>query len=270
MPRIQSPSSINTFKQCPRKYYYQYIAKLEQKPSIHLLRGEIVHNVLEEFFKMKEVPAEGYALRFQLEALSLFKKYWDANILALTQLVSAEALSFYLHESQLMVLNMVGIYEARYGRELSKGLTAQEAFGKITPRVEQEFISPKYQVRGFMDAIEEGDHGLRIMDYKTSKHAEISEAYRLQLAIYALLYEEEHGRRPDKVGIYFLKESEKLLDVNDELLELAQREIAYVHKKTQSDKIDEYPKKPSRLCKWSTGQCDFYEHCFATPLLKIH
>ena len=50
--RVESPSSINTFKQCPRKYYYVYVKKLETLPSIHLIRGKIVHSVLEDFFKV--------------------------------------------------------------------------------------------------------------------------------------------------------------------------------------------------------------------------
>ena len=112
------------------------------------------------------------------------------------------------------------------------------------------------------------------MDYKTSKKSEISEAYRLQLAIYALLYEEKHGHRPAKVGIYFLNESEKLLDVNEELLRLAKMEIDMIHAATEPDHLEAYPMKISRLCNYGSGKCDFYEKCFSSDdrfneLLKI-
>ena len=50
---MQSPSSINTYKQCPRKHFYQYILNLPTKPSIYLIRGSIVHEVLEKFFDIK-------------------------------------------------------------------------------------------------------------------------------------------------------------------------------------------------------------------------
>ena len=46
-----SPSSINSYLRCPRCYFYNYIAKLEQPPSIHLTKGNIVHKTLEDFFK---------------------------------------------------------------------------------------------------------------------------------------------------------------------------------------------------------------------------
>ena len=50
--RVESPSSINTFLQCNRKYYYQYIEKLPTKPSIHTVRGNIAHSTLENFYAL--------------------------------------------------------------------------------------------------------------------------------------------------------------------------------------------------------------------------
>ena len=76
MARVESPSSINTFKQCPRKYYYHYIEELPTSPSIHLIRGNIVHSVLEDFFDFdrKTIETED-ALRMHL--FLLFEKYWN-------------------------------------------------------------------------------------------------------------------------------------------------------------------------------------------------
>ena len=49
--RRLSPSSINTWFKCPRGFYYQYIKKSKTKPSIHLVKGIIVHEVLEYFYR---------------------------------------------------------------------------------------------------------------------------------------------------------------------------------------------------------------------------
>ena len=49
--RIQSPSSINMYKRCPRKYYLHYILKKPIKPNIHLFRGSTVHSTIEIFEK---------------------------------------------------------------------------------------------------------------------------------------------------------------------------------------------------------------------------
>ena len=57
--RVQSPSSINLFKQCPRKYFYQYVRELKTLTNIHQVRGNIAHTVLEKFF---DVNTEEYNL----------------------------------------------------------------------------------------------------------------------------------------------------------------------------------------------------------------
>ena len=41
--RILSPTSINTYLNCPRKFYLRYIQRLKSRPTIHLIRGQIVH-----------------------------------------------------------------------------------------------------------------------------------------------------------------------------------------------------------------------------------
>ena len=48
-----SPSKINTYMKCPREFYYKYIAKIPEKKTIHLFRGTLVHQVLEDLFKKK-------------------------------------------------------------------------------------------------------------------------------------------------------------------------------------------------------------------------
>jgi ATP-dependent helicase/DNAse subunit B len=74
--RVQSPSSINTYNQCPRKYYYQYILKLPTRPSIHLVRGNIAHSVLEDFFSITHLTLESVMEEgFEQFALKLLRQY---------------------------------------------------------------------------------------------------------------------------------------------------------------------------------------------------
>jgi hypothetical protein len=89
----------------------------------------------------------------------------------------------------------------------------------------------------------------------------MSEDYRLQLAIYSLLYHEKYGKYPEKVGLFLLRHGERVIDVDDSLLEFARQEVAKVHKSTQSKNMEDYRKQKSILCKWRTGQCDFYDRC---------
>ena len=77
--RIQSPSSINAYKQCSRKYYYRYILKLPTIESIHLIRGKIIHCVLEDFFKIEisTINKEHYEFELNIFLQSLLKKEWE-------------------------------------------------------------------------------------------------------------------------------------------------------------------------------------------------
>jgi CRISPR/Cas system-associated exonuclease Cas4 (RecB family) len=82
--------------------------------------------------------------------------------------------------------------------------------------------------------------------------------YKLQLAIYALLYEEKHGKKPDIVGVDFLRHKSHHLKVDQELVDFAKLECRFIQEQTISEDIEDYSKKKGFLCNY----CDFYEHCF--------
>lgn len=260
--RIQSPSSINIYKQCPRKYYYIYIKKLKTLPSIHLVRGSIAHEALEDFFKLdpQKLPASGYEELLHGLLVDFLKNKWHAHKEELDGLALTEAQQlFYYEETEQMLVYWVRRFISKLHAE---ELPFAEAFRKWVPLTEQEYISHEHKVKGFIDAIHTFDREVILMDYKTSKKDEITPEYRLQLAIYALLYMERHGTLPSKAGINFLRHGERMIDVDEELLTLARREIELIHVNTESTNIDDYPMKPGPLCKWSSGQCDFFELCY--------
>ncbi len=260
MPRVQSPSSIGCFKQCPRKYYYQYIAKIETKANVHQVRGNIAHKVLELFFDqdIDRLTMDSFELGLMEIMQDSLLREWNAAESKLKTLgLTPAQRQFYFEDTLLMLLNWLNHFVRKiYTLEGS----FPERFAKVTPIREEMFSSKSLKARGVIDAIENHDGKISIMDYKTSKHSN-EEEYRLQLAIYTLLYFEKHKKMPDKVGIYFLKDRAKYIDVDESLLELARTEIALIHRLTQSDSMQNYQRSPSKLCKWSTGQCDFYDIC---------
>ena len=67
----------------------------------------------------------------------------------------------------------------------AKSSNVKEAFKSLTPLTEQKFVSEPHKVLGFIDAIHEDEQGTTLIDYKTSKNDDITEEYKLQLAIYA-------------------------------------------------------------------------------------
>ncbi len=260
MPRVQSPSSINTFKLCPRKYYYLYIEKRKTKPSIHLTRGTVVHENLEQFF-LRPIQHTTGLLETDLafHALTILKERWLANDEEVQSLgLTAAEITSYKEETTMMVLNWVRHLHKTLTQEMQEGRTLEKAFARHTPRMEEQYISQELNVRGYIDAIHERDGEVHIRDYKTSKHPIISEEYKTQLGIYALLYQRTHGIVPDTVGIFFLKHGEQLLQVNDALLAAADTDIRWVHERTQTNEKQDYPKRLNPLCRF----CDFNDECW--------
>jgi len=267
MSRVESPSSINTYKQCPRRYFYRYIEKLPSKPSIYLIRGKIVHSVLEDFFDIDESITTVDDLRVRL--FWLLEKKWVENREELKSLELGDTkLNEYYEETKRTMQNWFSRFKEKMAMQTQKNKSFLEAFKHLTPIREKEFKSNNHQVRGFIDVIYEMDDSVVILDYKTGKKTDISPEYRLQLGVYALMYEETTGRKPDFVGIDFLNHTERVLAVDQKIVDEAKRDIEYVHSKTISTNIKDYSQKPSPLCKWSTGQCDYYEQCFGKDLNK--
>ena len=163
----------------------------------------------------------------------------------------------------LMLLNWANQFIENFSRtRQEKELSILQTFQQLTPVREQKFVSDNYSVQGFIDAIHHVGNEVQIIDYKTNASLELKEENKLQLAIYSLLYQEKHGVTPSKVGIFFLRHKLKLLKVDEELLGLARKEIELIHAHTsKSAQIEQYPRTTGPLCKWSTGQCDFFEVC---------
>jgi CRISPR/Cas system-associated exonuclease Cas4 (RecB family) len=262
--RLQSPSSINTFNQCPRKYFYRYILKLPTKTSIQLIRGKIAHSVLEDFFdanvsNLTNETAEPY-LRQSLQ--DLLMNHWQKQESEIQEFnLNPDQEKFYFAETMMMLLNWFQQFMTKV--EQHQG-TFQEVFKKLTPIREQRYVSEEHYVQGFIDAIEDIDGRVHVTDYKTSTNLKISDDYRLQLGIYALLYNEKHGRLPNQTSVYFLRHKPKYVAVDDDLLESVAKSIEFVHTNTKSDNIDDYPLKPNNLCKW----CDFHTICFEQTTIK--
>jgi len=263
--RVESPSSINTFKQCSRKYYYQYIEKLPTKKSIHLVRGNIAHSTLEDFYDIdvSNFSNDDYHPKFKVALQKLLLNQWGQYQKELEKLdLNSDQLKFYFEETMLMVLNWGNHFLRDFSQRFVEGKTIPEVFLEMTPIREERYVSDIHSVQGYIDAVHvEGDQ-IHIVDYKTNARSEMKSSILLQLAIYSLLYEEKHGRFPDRVGIFFLRDQKKMLPVVPDMIKRAKAEIEMIHAHTSiTEDINDYKKTITPLCKWKTGQCDFYEIC---------
>ena len=189
--RVESPSSINTFKQCPRKYYYQYIAKLPQLPNIHQIRGNIAHSTLEHFYDIDvmQFADDNYNVKFKEVIQQLFMHQWNKDYPRLHKLgLGKDQLKFYFEETMLMLMNWVNHFIVDIDKVKVNGTSLPEAFLQLTPIREQRYVSDNYSVQGFIDAIHHLEEEVHIIDYKTNASFGFKDSIRLQLAIYSLLY----------------------------------------------------------------------------------
>jgi putative RecB family exonuclease len=255
------------YKQCPRKYYYRYIAKLPTSSSIHLVRGSIAHKVMEDIYdvSLDHIPDAAFLPSLRVILQEKFRTEWEKSKGELEKLGLSEIeLYNYYDETKDMINNFYHWLLERM--KVIDALDLKAAFKLAKPQREVELRSDTHGVRGYADAIHREGDKIVIIDYKTSKKAEITDDYHLQLSIYGMIYEEKE-RIPDEVGIFFLKFGvEKRLPVTRSMVERAKVEIADVRARTKSLDIRDYPKNVTPLCKWSSGQCDFYDTCFGKGL----
>ncbi len=263
--RIQSPTSILMYMQCPRKYYYRYIKWLEQKPNIHLITGGIAHSTIEAFHNtdITTIKPEGFFQKLKHKIMEQFNQKWEERKRELERLDLSPEEKYTHHDKTKMMIN--NFYQHHTNKIIAfmhlYKLSLLEAYQKLKPKTETRLTSERYGVRGVIDAIHELDKQTIIIDYKTSKKTEIDASCMLQLAIYTLLHKDNYGKMPSKVGIHFLRHGEKIIQTTYQMLTLAKRTCWKIHQATKEETITNYPKKTSGLCKYKTGQCDYYETC---------
>lgn len=249
-----SPTSINDYFKCPRCYFYKYIAKLKTKPTIHLVKGGIIHKTLEDFYKKYEPNLEEHLM-------SLFEKAWNEREQALKDLeLSEEELKKHKEDS----IEIVKEYYITISRRINAMLKAEKvenerhAFYMLKPKLREKYYkNEKLKTKGFVDRIHKDFNDVvTVGDYKTSSKYGIGlpDANRRQLAIYSLLYKEEEGQAPDYAAIIYLRYGEEvILEVTPSLLKFARNTIDYVYSKTRSIDINDYPVGQGNLIKW----CEF-------------
>lgn len=265
--RIESPTSTLTYTQCPRKYFYRYVKQLEQKPNIHLITGGIAHSTIQSFHNtdITTIKTEGFFEKLHQKIMQDFREKWQEKRKELEKLNLTQE-DEYAHYDKTKTM-ITSFYHHHTNKIIAyqhyQKLSLAEAWQKLRPKTETDLISNDYGVRGRIDAIHDIDRQTIIIDYKTSKKDELDTECVLQLAIYALLHKENYGKMPSKAGVHFLRHGEKLLPTSPELLALAKRMCYRIHQLTRHETINKYPRKISGLCKYRTGQCDYYENCMS-------
>jgi len=229
--RILSPTAINTYLNCPRKFYLKYIKRLKGRPSIYLIRGQIVHQTLHEFHKkhphiLSETPIES----IRIELLKIFNQRWVKAYNQLSRLNRhADKLEEFRLQSEKMLYN--------FSHWLLKHNFKSPDFS------EMRLVSKNLKLMGIIDALYQEPSNSIIIDYKTSQKNEITDDMNRQAALYALLYQDRYGIYPEAVGIHFLIEpgEPSLINVDEHLIDYGKILLETVRNQTRSKNENDYP-----------------------------
>ena len=180
---------INDYLECPARYRYAHMIRIPTPASHQMAYGRALHAAVQGFHRrqMRKEPMSLEELHAEL----------DANW---------ESVGFLTREHEEARRRSARDALARFWRE-------QQADPARPAAVEQEFtvVLGRDRVRGRYDRVDvDPDGRVSITDYKSSDVRDPSTAGRraresLQLGIYALAWERQHGKPPDELSLHFLE-----------------------------------------------------------------
>lgn len=243
-----SPSRAADFKQCPLKFRFRTIDRLDEAPSPAAARGTLVHAVLEEVF---DLPA---AERTRDAAVGLLPGQWDALVAERPEL--AEML-------ETKGTSLEGWF-AEAGRLVERWFTLEDP-SRLEPserEVKVEVDAEGLLLRGVVDRIDVAPTGeVRIVDYKTGRSpSERFEGRALfQMKFYGLVLWRLTGRVPDLLQLVYLGDGQVVRYSPDEDdLRGLERNVRAVWAAVERAVAErDFRPQPSRLCSW----CDFKALC---------
>lgn len=246
---IYSHSRISTFEQCPLRFKFQYIDRLEPeiKETIEGFLGKKVHETLEWVYReamQGRVHELDDIIRFYLE---LWNKDFSEEVKANGEQNDP---AFYFHKG---IRFLVDYFVNNY------------PFTDNTIALEKKLVfsldeNNQYQLQGYIDRLvhNKETNTFEIHDYKTGSIKSQEELDKdRQLALYSLGIKQEFGKQANVDLIWhFLDFNKKMLSKRtDEQLELLRQELIETIKKIESAK--EFPACPGPLCRW----CGFRKYC---------
>ncbi|MFI2280572.1 RecB family exonuclease [Nocardia beijingensis] len=242
-----SPSRAMDFKQCPLKYRFRAIDRIPERPSVHAVRGTVVHAVLEDLYGL---PA---AERVPERAEALVPSAWarvHAQQPEVAELIAAGQLDAFLDEVRALVRRYYRLEDpTRFDPE------SREA------RVEVE-LADGAPLRGFVDRIDIAPGGaLRVVDYKTGRVPGPTQETKalFQLKFYALVVLRTRGLVPAQLRLIYLADEQILTYAPEEqeLLRFERTVSALWAAILEAGRTGDFQPNTSWLCSY----CDYKPLC---------
>lgn len=224
-PRALSASAINTYLDCPLKFYFSVLEQIQEEDEItetveRDVFGSILHKVMEDLY----APFKGKLVTADL--LKLLRK--DQSLL--TGTIARAFAELFFKSPVVRPLEGENFLTGEMIRKYAEKILEQDA--RFTPfhYIESEkkvratiTLSDKrvVQLKGFIDRVDSLDRVLRIVDYKTGsgklefesveglfdKEAKDRPKAVMQVFLYAWMYQQlpEYTGMPIQPAIYYLR-----------------------------------------------------------------
>jgi putative RecB family exonuclease len=243
-PPHLSPSSVNTFLQCPLKFKFSKIDGLVEPPTEATLMGNFVHSVLEDLYALEPDA------RTLDSARLLMRKQWDEVYgEPVASIVSSGKLNDFRWKSWFCVENLWKLEDPK-----SVHLDGIE--------YELNHSLEGVRMKGFIDRFNISEKGtITVSDYKTGKFpkAEWADDKFFQLYIYAALLREANVGETEKLQLIYLKAGKMLEKTvkNREMKSTIATVVAVRRQVEECCETEQFDYKKSILCNW----CHFKPQC---------
>ena len=222
-----SPSALNTYIECPLRFYFKYLARIDEKEEIaeeldHRLLGNIFHECSQSLYatlSSDRITTEDIDQLLHDDSLidthirKCYAKIYDTRISKLIDSGSNE-----------LILNVIKKYLKemfRYDKKICPfRMLAMEDRFQVPIELEIAEMPQTIHVGGFIDRIDQTAEGVRIIDYKTGADTTDFKTVEsvfdpatpnrnkaaFQTMLYCLMYDHSHpGNQALIPGIYSVK-----------------------------------------------------------------
>lgn len=178
-----SYSKLNTFRQCPLRYRFTYLERLPRRPRRLFRAARRLHYALMRWLTYARAGSPNWE-----DVLAAYDASWGA-------------------------LQDPGVRDSRdydEGLQILRDYHVANAERPCRPVfLEQKFNVPigPHLLAGAVDRVDATDSGYEVIDYKLDRELRSQQAVDedLQLGLYQLALEAEHGIRPEALTLYFLR-----------------------------------------------------------------
>jgi len=212
-----SVSALSSWTHCPRQFYLSYVLCIEEPPKDVMILGLIKHKLHENMAKEEQKlitelkKTDNVQEKIQTTYTQILKKivveHSNALRLVTIPLTTAfqKALPIIKFESEDLANRIIPLLE--------KGLTGEELWNAITPKVKTEYSlqSIKLGLKGRIDKLECHETKILPVELKSGNPPKegVWEGHRIQAAAYAMMLEDKFNVQVPEAVVHYVDHNSK-------------------------------------------------------------